>query len=271
MVQSETAWIIEIIVQLFGIFVSGVLTLGLVILYSKLKKSQDKQNEIQQTQTKLMKNQEKLMEAELMPKLRCVKIRSIDEPDTDSEPSMYNISMVLENNGRGAAKNIRLRCDLLPQEDTLDFYRSAWPENKKGANIFPALGSLKKDSTLRGGVGEDILMSDRKSSFKGNIRFRLKKGSNNREEQPIDEDDLLNIIEKNDCYPVPAQLSIIYKDAVGNIFAIPILSGSIEDNESSITRQIRANPTETLLIPERNLVSDIENGITDQMSRYSRK
>lgn len=108
MVESLFGWGITEAVQvgdlinLTGIIINSVLTIGLLYLYKKLKDSNEEQNELQKKQTDIMEGQEELLEEDYRPQLdvNTLKIPGISDY---YEPGEASLGIGFINYGRGPA------------------------------------------------------------------------------------------------------------------------------------------------------------------------
>ena len=275
MVQFEITWIIERSIEILGIFVPGILTLSLVVLYAKLKKSQDKQNEIQKTQTNLMERQEELMEINIRPYIKCELIETNEEVKKRYDGNK-SIIMNLINEGDGEAKNIRLRCDLLWNGENIVFHRIAWPQSDENEHIFPRLTRVTKKADLLGGVGDDSLKNGKDELFFTSLEFFETKDNsleNYKNEKRIDgkriisEKELREIIKKEGKFPIAGQITLIYENAVGKVFVEPLITGTIMETDKHILDEMKENPSGNIVLPEKHIKEDLES-ITAGIQNY---
>lgn len=97
--------------QIIAIVVNGLLSLGLILIYSNISESESEQERWMQEQTEILDKQQDLMAAQFKP------ILSISLPDNPSNEDEFNINCT--NDGTGIARDIELELDLFISDSAI--------------------------------------------------------------------------------------------------------------------------------------------------------
>jgi hypothetical protein len=209
----------------FTDIISVIVTLGLFIVYLRMKNIQNEQNKIQRQQNKLMSRQTDLMSANHQPRLNRNSIRG--EGDT--------LITRITNRGNGPAEDLHIQCVVYEQTESEDgepLFRKGF--KREGTALVPRRNPLNRHTRTHSDgeepniSGSRIEEGDDRVQFEATIKMKPLSMGSGGYEAPFSEV-MQRINREWDSDNIAIEFWLIFKDVTGNPFGFWF--GSFRDIE----------------------------------------